>query len=715
MAQSKAHPRSDGSKRTAFLVSSIGKSAGEKLVQLVEEFVPTPTVLTVLSPYHDKDVRASRKLQNEIRPKKMQYALGQTGDGNFLAPFAIKIKQDTPKNFVTPRLAADKGCARPLHAKWFDVCNETGAAVSMTGSVNATYKSLWTTDNVELAMARVTAIKRSPIWKAITGAPIYEPCEFPSTIAVDTTVLCKASLSLSFELEIEFRPKPAAGFLKIRLSQGQATLYEQSELQYSGRTFTLGIPVHVVKSLKDGALWVDVVGVDSGGQPVNCQSWVNVEQELERKPTEVDVYKAMNRLEQGQYAADDEYLLLAAIHFELTGRKLNKNGGSPRRGGADKPVESPDVMTKTELDANHNLHGVFGGKEGTSRILRMLQLMAQKIKADDGPLPEGDGECPTPDESGDTDDQVDDDDEAFERDPGETQAEKRRRKKKKDAVEAVARARQTLDDALKKAFGSPMSESKANWLIPYKLGIDLQAKFPITTTHHVGEGANVGRTLLATIRLCAKTELEPRAKKNLLQTLACAAAATCLAYKRLSQMPPYDEVLSMLEEFVGREITLAELQTLPSQNFPGKAYIMLDSYDWPDLLPELTNIAQALRLGARINQLLKFALVEAVPRPDAITPAEESFIRGLREARNPKYKLYAIVTALDVSNFSEGCPQCNQRLSGQEATRLRTYHIAMCEGSCRRPIVERTKPMAQHEFYKQEEAYIAPQRREVER
>jgi hypothetical protein len=715
LAQSKAYPRLDDSTRTAFLVSSLGTSAGAKLVQLVKKFVPTPTVLTVLSPYHDKDVRAARRLQSESQSKKIRYALGQTADGDFLAPFADKLKQDRPKHFVTPNLTAEKGPTRPLHAKWFDVCNESGETVSMTGSVNATYKSLWTTDNVELALARVFSGERTKIWKAVKGPPTYKPCEFPSTIATDTTVLCKANLSLASVLEVEFRPRPAAGPLKIRLFQGRATHYEVTGLHYLGGAVTLTVPAGVAQSLRDGALWVAVEGVDAEGEVFNCQSWVNVEQELERKPSEVDLNKAMNRLEHGSYDYGDEYLLLAAIHFELTGRKLNRQGAPAGRSGTHTRDEPTSEMTEAELAENHNNRGVFGGENGPLRILRMLQLLVTKSESDDEPLLGGDEEPWPTDDNEDADHQLDDEDGAVHREPGDNQAEKRKRKKERDAIEAAARAKQTLEDAIKKAFSLPMSEAKANWLIPYELGRDLQAKFPRKAASHVGIGANVGRTLLATVRRCANSMLEPSAKQNLLPTLACAAAGACLAYKRLGEQPPYDEVLSMLEDFAERQITCAELQTLPSKSFPGKPYVMLDAYEWSDLLPELANIGQALRLGGRIDQLLQFALSPAAPRPSAITAAEESFIKGLKVPRMPRYKVYAIVTEASSSVLRPGCPQCHQRLSDQEARRLQNFHIAMCEASCRRPIIVRTKALAQHQFYKQEEAYIAPERQEPKR
>lgn len=709
LAQSKAYPRSDGSTRTAFLVSSLGTSAGAKFVQLVKKFVPTPTVLTVLSPYHDKDVRAARKLQNEIRPKKVQYALGQTADGDFLAPFADKIKQDPPKHFVTPRLTAEKGGTRPLHAKWFDVCNGSGAAVSMTGSVNATYKSLWTTDNVELALARVSTEERAPIWKTANGAPIYEPCEFPSTSATAQTVLCKASLSLASELEIEFRPQPTAAPLRIRLFQGQTTNCEESQHPYAGGSLALKMTGAVMKSLKDGALWVEVEGVNTAGEPFTCQSWVNVEQELIHRPAEVDVYKAMNRMEQGVYEPEDEYLLLAVVHFELTGRKLSKQGGPSRRGGAETPPEDDVKMTKEELEQNHTSRGIIGGADGGSRTLRMLQLLSKRLneEEDEPKTPDDDEELPpTEEENEDAD---------GENAPAETQADKRIRKKRADALEAVRCAKESVKKAIDKALASSLSDSKASWLIPYLLGRDLRKNFPKMQSSVPSTGADAGTILFQALEGYSGADLTQECKQNLLPVFACAGAAACLAFGRHDKLAPYPAVLSTLEGFAGRAITVAELQAIQAQDFSGKSYVMLDAYDWNELLPELVNIAQAPRLADRIDQLLRFGLTTSEPIPAALTAAETSFIAALKAPPTPTYKRYSIVPELDPTIQRPGCPQCRQVLSHQEATRLKQKHIAVCEASCRRPVVARTILTATHQFFAQGEAFIAPQRQGANR
>ena len=705
LAQSKVKPRQAGTRRTAYLVSSVGTSAGEKLIQLVKQFVRAPRDLTVLSPYHDKDVNATRKLQREISANTLQFALGKTTQGEFLVPFVKDIKLDTPKHFVTPRLKADEGGTRPLHAKWFDVCNKSGAHVSMTGSVNATYQSLWRTANVELALARVSVEDRAPLWKAAKGKLVYEPCEFPVPLASTGAVLCKASLSPASELQIEFRPQPDSGPLRIRLFQGQTTNFEEGQLVYTNGTLQLQLKSTVMRSLKDSALWVEVTGTNVAGEPFRCQSWVNIEQELKYRPADVDVEKAVSRLDQedGAYDPEDEYLVLAAVHLAITGRRLNKQGSLTRKGGKDTASNDDVEMTKEELEENHNPRGIFGGIEGDSRLTRMLLSLSKCINEKEVGFDVSEdkyGQVPTEEEENES---------AADRNaPTETQADRRINKNRADARERALQANESVKVAIEKALKSALPAYKARWLLPYLLGLEIRRHFPKGYTSIAPAGASSGTILIQALQRYAGAKLTQESKQDLLAVYACAGAAACLAFGRHSSVAPYHTVLSTLEEFAGRKITVAELQAVHAQDFPGKGYLTLKVYVWNELLQELVNIAQAPRLADRIDDLLRFGLGALNTSPTALTPAETDFVTALKGTPTTPFRTYSIVHELDLTNIrSPGCPQCHVMLSKQQATRLRDKHIAVCEAICRRPIIARTKLTVSHQFYEENQASVA--------
>ncbi|UGQ46386.1 phospholipase D-like domain-containing protein [Massilia endophytica] len=704
LTQSRINVRNAGSARTAFLVSSLGNPAGEKLIGLVKRFVPAPETLTVLSPYHDKDANATRQLQRKIGAKSLQYALGKRAKGEFLAPFAKNIKPDASTHFVTPKLNGDD---RPLHAKWFDVCNHASASVSMTGSVNATYRSLWRTVNIELAIARVNMEARAEIWKHAKGKVVYEPCEFPAPLASMEAILCKASLSAGYELEIELAPRPAATPLHVRLFQGQTTLFEEGDIPNTDGALKLWLNGSIKKLVKDGAIWVEVSGTNAGGNPFLCYSWVNVEDELKYRPSEVDVEKAVGRLERedGAYDPEDEYLVLTAVHSALTGRQLKKSGGT--RGAAKESAADADIeMTRSELEENHHSRSNANGYAGNSRLTRMLLALSKSIReAEDGTEATEDEEEPISTEEEEHESAAEDGV------PAETQAERRNRKQKADARERARLARQSLEAAIGKALKSALPDAKARWLLPYLLGLQLRRHFPERPSAAAADGANAGTILVQALQRHAGAQLTQASKHELLPAFACVGAAACLAFSRHGSIPSYPTVLNILEEFVGRTVNVAELQGFHAQDFPGRGYLILKAFSWSELLPELQKIAQAPRLADRIDDLLRYGMGALQSPPGAMTHAETDFVAGLRIAPGARFKKYSIVQELDPSDIhSPGCPQCHVALSKQQGSRLREKHIAVCEAICRRPIVARTRFTALHEFHEQCHAFIAPRK-----
>jgi hypothetical protein len=494
--------------------------------------------------------------------------------------------------------------------------------------------------------------------------------------------------------------------LYIRLFQGQATNFETSNLAYAGETLLLKIPATALKSLKDGALWVAVVGLNISGEPFRCESWVNIELELSHRPSDVDTQKALNRMEQGQGASEpeDELLVWAALYFELTGQKLNGKGGRARTPGAGSVEETNVEMTKDELDQNHNTHRGFGGSGGDSRLQRLLQAIAKEInEKDEEPIPQEEDE-PLPTE----DDEVDatDGDAA----PAETQADKRIQKRRNDAKDAVTKAKEAVRLKITKALESPLSDLKAIALIPFLYSVALKEHFPKGQSSATNAGADAGTILIQALKRYAGVELTPACKDRLLPVFACAGAAACLAFSRQGKSAPYHTVLSTLDGFAGRAIALSELQTFHAEDFTGKGMLASKRFAWGELSPELGEIAQAPRLADRIDQLLQFGMGASRALPHALTPAETTFIDALRKPIAGPYKRYAIVPALYAEANRPGCPQCNQALSPGEATRLLQRHIAVCEARCRRPIIARNLTTTAHQFFGQDEAFIAPQR-----
>lgn len=103
--------------------------------------------LSVLAPFHDPTGGAVSDLAGEIGAARLEILF--TGKESAF-PFDRALPPGSP-SVSTLRLVA--GEARPLHAKVFCARTDTSAVV-MSGSPNATNQALWTTKNVEVAIAR---------------------------------------------------------------------------------------------------------------------------------------------------------------------------------------------------------------------------------------------------------------------------------------------------------------------------------------------------------------------------------------------------------------------------------------------------------------------------------------------------------------------------------------------------------------------------------
>jgi hypothetical protein len=128
----------------------------------------------VMSPYHDTDGGAVRTLAENLELARIEVAVTNEEASPF--PFKVAGKWGTKAIPIRPKLA-DR---RFVHAKWYEF--ETVAhRIILTGSVNATRKALTTTENVEAAVLRTTALGRKVIrWEKAEAPPYVAPPLLPS-------------------------------------------------------------------------------------------------------------------------------------------------------------------------------------------------------------------------------------------------------------------------------------------------------------------------------------------------------------------------------------------------------------------------------------------------------------------------------------------------------------------------------------------------------
>jgi hypothetical protein len=136
--------------------------------------------LRVLSPFYDADAAAVIGLASGIGAKKVKIGLLPEKHEQTTFPFAAMKKSQLAVSAAEVHVSDeedDESLSEPqrsLHAKWFELDLAVGSQLVLTGSVNATTKSLATTDNVELALLRHYA-KKKPT--GIQWQPVDAPLE----------------------------------------------------------------------------------------------------------------------------------------------------------------------------------------------------------------------------------------------------------------------------------------------------------------------------------------------------------------------------------------------------------------------------------------------------------------------------------------------------------------------------------------------------------
>lgn len=121
----------------------------------------------VMSPYHDSDGVAISRLSESLAPESIAVAVPRSGVSPF--PFAMTASWPTK---ITP-VVADLQDGRFIHAKWYEFACESGKLL-LSGSINATRKSLTTTDNVELGVIRFLPDGVSPLTWSQAEPPSFE-------------------------------------------------------------------------------------------------------------------------------------------------------------------------------------------------------------------------------------------------------------------------------------------------------------------------------------------------------------------------------------------------------------------------------------------------------------------------------------------------------------------------------------------------------------
>ncbi|WP_155740757.1 hypothetical protein [Burkholderia territorii] len=686
-----------------WLVTTLVDDAGAQFVDLARRNLGMPESLTVLSPYFDKDVGAVVRLRNKLGVKQVQYGLARK-DGQLIAPFLEDIsKENKPENFVEP-----PDNARPLHAKWFEVLDVEGEALVMTGSVNATQQSLWSTHNIEVSLARHVATSTTVAWTKTGDTPRYIPCEYPAPLAADDTPNAVAHITRNHVLAVRCSPVPPPQEVRLDLYHGERHLPSLTATLDAQGQASVKVSEKLVRDLPDMALWLTVVGAD-----FEATTWVNVEPQLSAKPTHVDLFKSIGRVEDDVYDEEDAYLLFNAAHLLLTQRKLNNKGGAQRKvveptsNGAEDPL-----VSEAQWLAGQGT-GTRKYAQPSAEAIRIFKALGKLLDMSDAEIenafsPNADGEgAEAGDEEEPETDFVDEGEEGVSKD------ERRVNKKRQQRKESVAQARAAVQLAIDQRLTRPMPDALAILAIPQKIRNNLRVGMP-TTLRGIDTGrealmepvpANVSSPLMGLLSTLMGLRFGPSAIDNLLPMVASAGAIAALCHARRGHPVNFDQIRSCVEIFAGRQLSEMDYHELLETEWREGRTPLMRIFAIQDLFEQTRQIACAPRVEDRIDSVLALAL----ENPKSPVPEDrkdvEYVVQALRHLPGRNHKLYSVIVADEVPE-TVACPQCYSMLDKDEFKKLKSVRMAVCKDRCKRPVFLKFGLAANRSLLRENEACV---------
>jgi hypothetical protein len=288
-----AAPAAARERRSAWLVHTLTEPAGKQLARLIDEHLPKPDCLTVLSPYHDADGLAVATLAEDCGVANLRIGLSLP---KCVAPFS-ENPAELPSGtaYVAP---ATTNPNRFAHAKIFEFVSAERGCLVMTGSVNATLQSLHSNSNVEVGLVRRTDSEAFS-WTAVTPSA-FVPCKFKvEEIALARNAL-DAQLREDGTLCGTVSPLPPSTDCTLEIWNGSNLEKTLSVSVAATGDFNAGT---VALAFKPGADNARRARLRTGD--FSATGWLNIEYELRASPQEKDSLRAAARISAGNGTVED--------------------------------------------------------------------------------------------------------------------------------------------------------------------------------------------------------------------------------------------------------------------------------------------------------------------------------------------------------------------------------------------------------------------------
>jgi hypothetical protein len=363
---------------TPVLIHSTQESIGEQIAARVRNHGRVSEVRS-LSPYYDHDAGGILSYAESILSPGLTVGLLPGRENGATFPFG-RSRSSSCRPTAAVFSAPEDG--RHLHAKVLEICMEDGSIFLVTGSVNATRKSLTTSDNIETAVLRH--------YPDATQCPfLWEPCSIP--VSFRTSEFKKAGLGsrvlVSGRLTGEGRIEgtlisqkdpqgPWQGILQridgvsadLNLTVSSSGHFSQEVENLDLFQHSAGLQLRVIGNDGEGTGWVSVEGLLMAARrgflsPAILARFLNSEAD-ESDETELLRYLAVS----------------AQRHLPAfaSGRKISSRSGNPKGNEAGKGDQARSIPL--HLLVAHESWTEPGSQDATQREDAMLNSYMSRIR-----------------------------------------------------------------------------------------------------------------------------------------------------------------------------------------------------------------------------------------------------------------------------------------------------------------------------------------------
>ncbi|MCC6143969.1 MAG: hypothetical protein IT368_09195 [Candidatus Hydrogenedentes bacterium] len=623
--------------------------------------------LTVLSPFHAPSGAPVQKLAREIGVDTLRIGLDAC---SLIAPFTDEDVFETQPDYVIAE--REEEAPRLLHAKCFELEGSNGTLV-MTGSVNATVRSLSSTDNVEVSLIRM--LPKSP-FKWAKATPVqFTPCEFRVDAMTSRNPALQVTWSVANELVGHIEPAGDTDLVTLFVWDGDELAAQVDKVRLENGKFSanMGQPVNA-----RGALRLIVEGLD-----LHAEGWINVELDLAGDEDQRNLAKASSRVMANEFRLEDLdtiFSWLSRLQTHVRSQEKREPGGAGRTPRSTRCGTAPTPVRKMSYDewrASIEAPVVAKTPAGLTRntveaVVRWLNREATKesptVRPEKGGTSPSEGapssKAPPPVKRALLAT------EKSEFTSGSSSAQEERRQR----TEALYQA---LLEAIPKGLALEARSSVAPMLV--ELSGCAQLKHALVQGAYGGHGADhLAPILQAWLTRFATFEYGEDNRGVLLPFFSAMACCAVAAHSQVS-LPSLKEALEMLS---GRSLEPGEIA------MGARLALSTNRFDRipEDMKRTALEAAGAIEAEQTQSQWL-VSLIEQVTNPATksvpkVLPRYQRAFEALWQHRKSTRAVFGVVAR---STGSTACPCCYCRLHAEDASRLRADQVCLCL-NCKRPL-----------------------------